>query len=608
MAIATLATNGALETVMTKAIIPLANVALSRGLLTNRANGYRSISTVSSPSTIKRPNSPISPTSVAFRNVSRQFSTDRHLYPYERFIRRTPVNWGIQLVPQHEAFVIERFGKFHKVLEAGLHVMVPFVDRISYIHSLKEQIIDIPEQPVVTTDNISIRVNGVLFVKVIDAEKASYSIDNVMYAVTQVAQTVMRNAIGKMSLGITFKKRETLNANIVEAINDVASQWGLICTRYEIRDIILPPGIRDSMVMQAKAERRRRAEIMAEIIEAYEAAKINLINRATGEAEAIKNIAESIQGNGGQAAASIKVAQDYVEAFNKMAKESTLPAPLVDPSVMAVSVLALFKNLRVEVHGKNTLQERFKLVDSIKEMIALYKNLIGDAHDEESSKLIDFVLHMIAHYKNFIGDAHDKNIFQEKSKLIDSTIKIIEQYKNLIGDEHDEESSKVIDYVTQIIAFYKNFIENAHDKNTFQERSKLIDNAIEIIELHKNFIGDAHDEESSKLIDSATQIIALYKDEHGKNTFQERSKLIDSATQKIALYKNLIGDALDEESSKLIDSATHIIAQYKNLIGDAHDKNTFQGISNPIDSGTQIIEAEVIDEKSSSSLKRPEKN
>ncbi|KAL9240236.1 hypothetical protein vseg_014480 [Gypsophila vaccaria] len=361
----------------------MAIVARNRAVDTamKAAFGSRSISSVSprllSPSSFSHNYSPLSPPNVGFRNVARSFSTDRHLDPYERFMRRTAINWGIRFVPQQEAFVIERFGKFHKVLEAGLHLLVPVVDQIAYIHSLKEQTIEISEQPAVTTDNVSIRVNGVLFVKVIDPEKASYGNDNAIYAVTQLAQTVMRSAIGKMPLDKTFMERETLNAKIVEAINDAAAQWGLVCRRYEIRDIIPPPGIRDSMVMQAEAERRKRAEIIeaegkrqaviltseaAKInsILTSEGAKMNAINRAEGEAEAIRIVAKALQENGGQAAASLKVAQDYVQAFNKMAQESTtmlLPASIGDPSTMVASALALYKNLIVDKHGKNAFQE-----------------------------------------------------------------------------------------------------------------------------------------------------------------------------------------------------------------------------------------------------------
>ncbi|XP_074282319.1 uncharacterized protein LOC141606870 [Silene latifolia] len=371
---ATLANNRGLDKAMTKAI-PLAYASLSRHLLTNPAYGSRSISTTisqprlmpnQSPSVFKQPYSPISPFFAASRNVSRHFSTDRHLDPYERFMRRTAINWGIKFVPQEEAFVVERFGKFHKVLEAGLHVLVPLVDNISYVHSLKEQTVEIPEQPAVTTDNVSIRVNGVLFVKVIDAERASYGNDNVMYAVIQLAQTVMRSAIGKMPLDKTFMERDTLNANIVEAINDVASQWGLICNRYEIRDIIPPPGIRDSMVMQAAAERRKRAGIIeaegkrqAQILTS-EAAKTDSINRAAGEGEAMQIMGKIIQEPAGQAAIRFKAAQAYVESFNNMANKSKItliPVALGDSSSMVASSLSIYKNYGLDKHGNNAFQE-----------------------------------------------------------------------------------------------------------------------------------------------------------------------------------------------------------------------------------------------------------
>ncbi|KNA07306.1 hypothetical protein SOVF_173130 [Spinacia oleracea] len=330
----------------------------------SQINASRGISSVSSPFSVLNQSSSVSSNQPSPQfTQSRNFSSGRHFDPYERYMRRTAINWGVRFVPQQEAYVIERFGKFSTVLEAGLHVLIPLVDRIAYIHSLKEQTIEIPEQPAVTTDNVSIRVNGVLFVKVIDAEKASYGNDNVLYAVTQLAQTVMRSAIGKMPLDKTFMERDTLNANIVEAINDVASQWGLVCRRYEIRDIIPPPGIRESMEKQAEAERLKRALVIeAEgrkeaVILTSDAAKMDSINRATGEAEAIRIISNALQGNEGQAAASLKLARDYVQAFNNMAKESTtivLPASLNDVSSTMAMGLSLYKNMIAGTPGKKT--------------------------------------------------------------------------------------------------------------------------------------------------------------------------------------------------------------------------------------------------------------
>ncbi|XP_021725722.1 stomatin-like protein 2, mitochondrial [Chenopodium quinoa] len=308
----------------------------------------------------------------ALLSQSRNFSSGRNFDPYERYMRRTAINWGIRFVPQQEAYVIERFGKFSSVLEAGLHLLIPFVDRIAYIHSLKEQTIEIPEQPAVTTDNVSIRVNGVLFVKVIDAKQASYGNDNVLYAVTQLAQTVMRSAIGKMPLDRTFMERDTINANIVEAINEVASQWGLICRRYEIRDILPPPGIRESMEKQAEAERLKRALIIeAEgkkeaVVLTSDAAKMDQINRATGEAEAIRIVSEALKGNG-QAAANLKLARDYVQAYNNMAKESTimvLPAAMNDVSSTMAMGLSLYQKMFANNKGDTSTFSPFNPTSS----------------------------------------------------------------------------------------------------------------------------------------------------------------------------------------------------------------------------------------------------
>ncbi|XP_057547698.1 uncharacterized protein LOC130826155 [Amaranthus tricolor] len=290
-------------------------------------------------------------------SIVRKYTSSRLFDPYERYMRRTAINWGVIFVPQQEAYVIERFGKFSRVLGGGVHLLVPLVDRIAYIHSLKEQTIEIPEQTAVTTDNVAIRVNAVLFVKIIDPEKASYGNDNVMFAVTQFAQLAMRSAIGKMQLDKTFMERDNLNANITQAINDVASGWGLVCGRYEIRDIIPPRGVSESMEMQAEAERKKRAAIIeaegtkeASIISSN-ADKRASIYRAEGDAEAIRIIAETLKGNGGQEAASLKLAQDYVQAFNNMAKESTtivLPASLDDGSKLVATALGLYKNVIVK--------------------------------------------------------------------------------------------------------------------------------------------------------------------------------------------------------------------------------------------------------------------
>ena len=266
-----------------------------------------------------------------------------------------------RIVPQRQAFVVERLGKYSKTLGAGFHFLIPFIDRIAYKHSLKEIAIDVPSQSCITKDNITIEVDGVLYLQVLDAKKASYGIENFLFASSQLAQTTLRSEIGKLELDRTFEERETINANLIEALDKASDPWGIKITRYEIANINPPQSVKDALEKQMRAERERRAQVAhsegdresrINIAEGYkqdailrsEAEKSKQINEAEGKAqeisllatataEGIRNVAEALNVPGGSEAMNLRVAEQYVNEFGKIAKEGNtliLPANLAD--------------------------------------------------------------------------------------------------------------------------------------------------------------------------------------------------------------------------------------------------------------------------------------
>jgi len=267
------------------------------------------------------------------------------------------------IVPQQNGYVIERLGKYSKTLNAGFHILIPFLERIAYKHSLKEQATDIDEQICITKDNVQVGVDGVLYMQVLDPGRASYGIGNYMFAISQLAQTTLRSEIGKIDLDRTFEERGTINQNVVSELDKASDPWGVKVLRYEIKNINPPHDVLSAMEKQMRAEREKRAVILTSegerdakineaegdkqrVIKSSEAVKTQQINEAQGEAEAI--VATAVTDQGGPEAMQLRIAEQYISEFGNLAKEANtlvVPANLAD----LTSMMALATNI---VKGK----------------------------------------------------------------------------------------------------------------------------------------------------------------------------------------------------------------------------------------------------------------
>jgi regulator of protease activity HflC (stomatin/prohibitin superfamily) len=267
------------------------------------------------------------------------------------------------IVPQKSEFVIERLGKYRASLSAGFHILIPFFDKVASKRSLKEEPIDIPAQTCITADNVTMDVDGVLYLQVINAQQSAYGVDNYHFAVIQLAQTSLRSAIGKISLDNTFEARESLNMQVVDALDEATQNWGVKVLRYEIKDIEPPRSVLEAMEKQMRAEREKRAEIARSeadrqsLINRAEGEKMKLINEAEGQAqsilrvaeataEGIRKVSESLSLPGGTEAANLEVAKMYVEQFGNLAKENNtmiLPGNLTDIATMVATAMTAIK-------------------------------------------------------------------------------------------------------------------------------------------------------------------------------------------------------------------------------------------------------------------------
>lgn len=281
------------------------------------------------------------------------------------------------IVPQKNEYIVERLGKYNKTLSAGFHILVPFLDRVAYKYHLKEEVFDIPSQTCITRDNVTVEVDGLIYLQVMDSKLAAYGINDYRMASSQLAQTTLRSCIGKIDLDKTFEERETINGQVVDSIDQAAQAWGIKVLRYEVKDILPPESVKNAMEAQMTAEREKRAAIATsegqrqatinraegerqDAILRSEGEKQKRINEAEGRAmeilavakataEGLKTIAEQLQMKGGQEAANLRVAEQYIAEFGKLAQASNtlvIPGDVSDIAGMATVALTALQKIK----------------------------------------------------------------------------------------------------------------------------------------------------------------------------------------------------------------------------------------------------------------------
>ncbi|MDG0978095.1 MAG: paraslipin [Halieaceae bacterium] len=282
-----------------------------------------------------------------------------------------------RIVPQRQQFVVERLGKYSRTLDAGFHLLIPFLDKVAYKHSMKEIAVDVSQQTCITRDNIQVDIDGLIYIQVVDARAASYGITDYYFATTQLAQTTLRSEIGKIELDKTFEERDVINARVVETVDKAAEPWGIKVLRYEVKDIMPPESVKDALEKQMRAERERRAVVAKsegerqaqinvsegarqEMINLSEAQKLKQINEAEGKAGEIRLIAEAtaqglraiaaaIREEGGLDAVNLRVAEQYVKEFGQLAKTNNtliIPSNLGDVGGMVATVMKSMETAR----------------------------------------------------------------------------------------------------------------------------------------------------------------------------------------------------------------------------------------------------------------------